>query len=313
MKTYKQHSSLRDQLARALLFLCLALPGGALAQTDDFNDDNDNGWTRYNPLQGPPSPNIVPMQYSLTNGTYRIFTTNASGNPANPGRGGSVREDVAYTDFYVTVDVVNFDPALDQAFGLLGRVREPGFTTTDGYALTYDHQGQDLDLTRFMNENPTGGGFGSGSVALEAGRSYRFVFIGKGPNFTGRVLQLPELTQLVEVVGAHTEFPSGYSGMVLYDNSGGMGRVDATFDNYLAQDVEPPRLSIEHGPFEGDILVTWAADIPTNFFLQGTTTLEPGFTWTNLPLANITEFEGKRIYNDNISTGPNKFYRLARP
>src|SRR5437899_12480833 len=86
------------------LFLLLAAccwPIDLSAQSDDFNDGNDNGWTRYDPLgdlgAGPQAT------FSFPNGAYRIQATKNPLFPSAVGvaRAGSLREDVTYTNFYV--------------------------------------------------------------------------------------------------------------------------------------------------------------------------------------------------------------------
>src|ERR1043166_4305869 len=85
----------------SLLALSLmVLPCSLKAQSDDFNDGNDNGWTRYDPLGGLGLG--AQATYTFPNGGYRI---QAMSNPAfpsavGPARAGSVRQDVSYTDFY---------------------------------------------------------------------------------------------------------------------------------------------------------------------------------------------------------------------
>ena len=56
----------------AFLLLVAALPAFLHAQTDDFNDGNDAGWTRFNP--------IGVGSFSVVNGGYRLQTS-PSPNP----------------------------------------------------------------------------------------------------------------------------------------------------------------------------------------------------------------------------------------
>jgi len=47
------------------------LPGNSGAQSDHFNDGNDHGWLRYDPIGSHPDhPDIA--SFTLANGTYRI-------------------------------------------------------------------------------------------------------------------------------------------------------------------------------------------------------------------------------------------------
>lgn len=173
-----------------LLGAAIALTPACLGQSDDFDDGNDTGWTRYDPLG---TVGLGPQgTYTFPNGGYRI---QASRNPliptdAGPARAGGYRPN-NYTDFYISADIVNWDESLDQAIGLLARMTQLGLGTTDGYALTYQVPDHDIDITRFTDE---GGGpngeltsipLSSEDITMMPGRSYRYVWIGKGSDFTG--------------------------------------------------------------------------------------------------------------------------------
>ena len=114
---------------RSVLVIVLALswwslPGYVEAQFDDFNDGDDRGWTRISPLAFLGVPGV----FTITNGGYRIQTIRPSPNPAmlGPPRAYSLRRDVVYTDFYESVDLVNWRDDLLQGFGLAARVSRPG-------------------------------------------------------------------------------------------------------------------------------------------------------------------------------------------
>jgi len=307
-------------MAAVLLFgACVSLtPLRSAAQTDDFNDGDDAGWERYDPL-GTLGLDAQ-TSYSFPNGAYRI---RANRDPllaqAGPARGGSYRTNV-YSDFYMSADIVNWDDSLDQAIGLLARMTQLGFLTTDGYALTYQTSDHDIDITRFTDEGaaeltsipltP------SDKITMVSGRSYRYVWIGKGPTFTVRIYELPNLTTpVLEATAIDDRYPSGVCGFLVYDNSSGnaAGVADATFDNYFALDVEPPRLTIRAGAFE-DIIVSWPADTPDNFVLQTTANLSTTpIAWTPITQGITVSPDGTRKeYYDTSSTGGNKFYRMER-
>jgi hypothetical protein len=147
--------------ALALLFttsFLAAFPMWA-ADSDDFNDGNDIGWRRNDPIS---EIGGTYAQHFLTNGAYRI---RALASPApgtggvGPGRAGSLRTNITYTNFYASVDLVNWDTNLTQSVGMISHIRDVGLGKTDGYALTFnfrsDHTGfGEIDVTRFMNENP---------------------------------------------------------------------------------------------------------------------------------------------------------------
>src|SRR5688572_28443696 len=98
------------------------------AQSDNFIDGNDTGWTRYDPLG---TVAVGPQRtYFFSNGTYLIRASRNSLIPASagPARAGSYRATNS-TDFYVTADIVNWDESMDQAIGLLARMTQLGLGT----------------------------------------------------------------------------------------------------------------------------------------------------------------------------------------
>lgn len=289
----------------------------AQLQIDDFTDGNDAGWTHYDPFASLGAPIA---QWSITNGAYRIQTVAPSPAPeaAGPGRAGSVRSEV-YTNFYLSVDIVNWNDTLAQSVGLLARIRTPGLGTTTGYAFTWDRgdptnsMDGDVDVSVITGEDPNGVSLmGSDQIHLEPGTSYRFVFIGRGPNLEGRVYQLPETnTPVVQVSGTDFTYESGSGGLVIYDNSdGGTNLCDATFDNFLATDVEVPTLRVEVDIF-GDAAVTWPAEA-ASYRLQSTGAL--GMSWIDIPSEEVVQL-GDRMsyYLGPLSSLPTAFYRLIRP
>jgi hypothetical protein len=288
----------------------------AFAQTDDFNDNNDLGWTRYDPIGSHPQ---FPDQatFTVTNGAYRIQTA-ASPLPGTvgPARAGAIRTDVSYTDFYATVDLVDWDETLQQSVGILARIRNPGLGMTDGYVLTYNFRGQDIDITRFTGEDPDGGNLalsGEDNLILEKGKKYRLVFWGKGTELGARVYDLANLDMpLVDCVGTDLTYPSGFCGLLVYDNSADANmRTDATFDNYFAVTEEPPKLQIVDLGF-GLLNIQWPGKA-ANFKLESTETLPAG-TWTPVD-ENFVEFFpdlDKFIYQFDGSVG-NQYFRLRKP
>lgn len=220
-------------LLAASTFVC-ALLGSVYGQTDNFNDGDDNGWSRYSPL----TPFGAGTIYTFPSGGYRIQAP-ASPNPAlvGPARGGSIRLDTSYTDFSISVDVVNWDNDLDQVFGLAARITTPGLSTTKGYILTYFPVADQLNIQRLDNESPVLLAGSATGVVLNPANDYRFVFRGIGANLFGEVFDLTDLSTPVATI-AQTDglYASGSGGLfVATSNTGApMGAGDATFDNYLA-------------------------------------------------------------------------------
>jgi hypothetical protein len=282
----------------------------ARAQTDNFDDHNDNGWTQYSPL----APFGVTTLFTFPNGGYRIQTTVPTGSGDNPGRAGTLRTDVIYSDFYVSVDVVDWKDDTRQAFGLLARIETPGLGTTTGYAFTYERgsgvtpTSGDLDISRLDGEAPHGVQTGPSAIHLDPSKDYRFVFLGQGPVLEGRIYELPNvMTPLITISGSDTTYASGSCGMVIYDNTGGNGVTDATFDNYFADREEPPHLSATLDPSFGEIEVSWPLTI-ANYVLEFSRVL-PATTWTVEP--DVVQLGDRNFHRSDASTGT-KFFRLRK-
>jgi hypothetical protein len=207
------------------------------------------------------------------------------------------------------MDIVNWDTNVNQAFGILARVTQIGLGTSDGYAMTWDAGGRDLDISRFTDEAPTGAAgqsSGGDQADLVSGRIYRMVFSGKGSQLFGEIYELPDLnTPLARVTADDPTYPSGVAGVIVYDNSSAQtGTTDTTFDNYFALPFQPPRLRVEPQPYQ-EFIISWPTD-PTNYVLQFCTEL--GVNWTDIT-QDITEADGRRSYYDN-SYLEKRFYRL---
>lgn len=294
----------------ATCLLIIAAAAWVQAQSDDFNDGDDEGWSPYAPLV----PLGIPTVFSFPSGGYRIQTTVATGNPNNPGRAGSLRMDVSYSDFYVAVDVVNWLDSTRQAFGVLGRIGTPGLGETAGYAFTYERgsgvtpTSGGVDISRLDGENPSTISSGENSIHLNPAKDYRIVFLGKGSALEGRIYELPNIkTPLITMTANDDRYGSGSCGLVVYDNSGGGGVTDATFDNYLALSEEPPVLTLSHTPGELPVRVSWPIRFE-GFRLEWSPVL-PAIEWTE---------EGDVLWTDSEwyfvgdSDAGNKFFRLIK-
>ena len=310
-------------LALPALALCFALVGSStnlFGQTDDFNDGNDTGWVRYDPL----AAFGLRATFSFPNGGYRIQTTYLTGMAENPGRAGTVLTNV-YSDFYASVDVVDWDETVPQSFGLLARVGTVGLQTTTGYAFTWDRGNPtnatagDVDISTITGEAPDGVSVtGSDSIHFEKGKKYRMVFIGRGAELEGRIYELPNVeTPVIAIIGTDSTYPSGQNGMVVFDNSGGQNKTDATFDNFYATDIEPPRIGMQND-FFGSYTLSWPAEA-SRFVLQSSTVLTGTETdWTDVPATEIFPpgVTGRYSYSmaadPKVGGLPRQFFRLIR-
>jgi len=280
------------------------------AQRDDFNSGNDNSWVRYDPISTYMGGILGPQNtWSFPNGGYRLQSAISPASALGPGRVASLRSDATYDNFYVSADVVNWDNSVDEAFGLMGRVKELGLGTTDGYALTYQTGDKTVDITRFTDESTSGGTVVSVDFEMLVGKQYRMEFIGEGTHFIGRIYELPDTKHAVlEVAGFDGMHVRGNCGLISIDNSGTGQTSDVTFDNYLATESEPPNLEIVRD-FFGDISVSW----PTNsigYNLQSSSAVI-GQSWDTIT-GPFSEYGG-RFYYFLGDPEEQKYYRLLHP
>jgi hypothetical protein len=308
------HSVAKKCILGSLLLAIPSLtPLPCAAQSDDFEGGISPNWLEYDPIADSGLGGVATFS-TPGNNSYRIQT---SPSPAptvvGPGRAGSIRTDFDYENFYISVDIVNWDNTRDQNIGILARLGEIGLGTTDGYAMTYQVQANDIAISGFTDEDPATPGvvptIGNDSVTFIPGESYRMVFIGQRQQLTARVYQLPDLdTPLADITGNDINFTAGECGLITF--SEGNDSTDVTFDNYFASDVEPPKLSIDISDF-GDLSVAWTTNSP-GYVLQGASVLESS-SWTNLPGPYPVvgdQFIWSRTDTFAEST---KFYRLQRP
>ena len=226
------------------------------AQTDNFDDGNSTGWTEVDVLAGVGAPG----SFSFPSGnTYRMEGATSPNQAAlGPSRIGALRADVIYTDFYQSIDIVDFDESLDQNIGMLARVKDPGLGTLDGYSFTYNPTDQQMFFTVITDEG--GPNLVDEEVLLDPGTPVRLVFQGTGNAFTCKIFDLSNLTTPVATMETtDSTWTTGASGIfVAADQNDPANSTDSTFDNYFAAAEEPePSTEIDIIGFEidGDELV----------------------------------------------------------
>lgn len=212
------------------------------AQFENFDDGNDNGWTRFAPL----APIGVAATFSfpddgLGGKAYRIQSAAPPISILGPARAGS-RVIQSYTDFTVAVDLIDWDNSLDQSIGFLFRTETLGIGTTTGYSMNYNAQqisggpGQ-IQFNKVTGEVPSGA-IRYAELNLEPGRGYRFCMTARGTTLIGQVYDLANLTSPIVTFSkedpVYSQGEAGlfnfYAGEATLDPVA--GRTDATFDNY---------------------------------------------------------------------------------
>jgi len=221
------------------------------AQTDNFDDGNSNGWTEADVLAAVGAAG----SFSFPDGnTYRMVGATSPNQAAfGQSRIGALRADVTYTDFYQTIDIVDFDESLDQNIGMLARVKDPGLGTLDGYSFTFNPTDQRMFFTVITDEG--GPNLVDKEVPLDPGTPVRLVFQGIGNAFTCKIFDLSDLTTpVVTMETTDSTWTTGASGIfVVADQNEPANSTDCTFDNYFAAAEEPePSTEIDIIGFEID-------------------------------------------------------------
>ena len=306
-------TSLRLATAAALSG-CLTLFAlqDARAGTDDFNDGNDTGWTRMDPISQIVGASSAALgnTWTFPGGTaYQLTAGPTPDAQAGPGRLGSVLTGETHTHFVCGVDLLpGWDARPNVAVGVLARI-QPGFGpgATSGYGFTYQTNGADVQISRLDNEEahevvpPV-------DVSLDPSQGYRLVLMGTGDYLEGRVYSLADLsTPLVVVFGNDATYAQGHSGLVIYDNGGGQGAT-ATFDNFSVTPLEPPALDVLTSP--GEFELQWPVDAVA-WTLEMSTTLETD-SWMAVPAEEISEFGGRWIHPRVIVGDAQRWFRLRR-
>lgn len=309
----------KTSLLLVVLGLCAATVG--LAQTDNFNNGHDDHWTHYDPLRGLGAPATA---FTFPGGnSYRIAAPPrpAALQQAGQARAGSLYSGSNYTDFYIEVDLVDWNNTIDQAVGILARITTPGLQMTDGYAFTIQVADTDISISRLDNEAPTDLLGSSKNFIPDPSKDYRMVFIGRGTHFIGRIYELPNVvTPVITTEGDDLMYASGVNGLVIADltslsNPAGVG-ADATFDNYRALSVEPPRLTVSYDPGQQGMRFSWPGEA-TGFVLEYATSF-PATQWFEAPADQIIAPFEEPFPNDpdykyyDFDITGSKFYRLRK-
>ncbi len=312
-------------------FYCAPTPPQAI--TDDFNDGNDTtpapAWTHVDPiaLAGVPGAAYSGATYTFPGGGYELF----SPHPLIPDAGGPRVNSVLpgiWTDFYLSVDVTDWDNTGHQLFGLIARAQNIGPGTTDAYLFTYENgnlgpTAGDFDVLRITGEGSTGAAQMEGAIPgqnsglhLVPGNSYRFVFIGKGYDFRAKVYQLPDTSNPIKDLLAKDLaelLPNGQVGLVVANDpsDGTQHSCRARFDNFFTE-VSEPRITLVGTNGTGNAVVSWPGNFASIWALQSSTNLNSG--WTEVKPKDVAYAGGLNVHTNlaPMAETDNTFYRLKR-
>jgi hypothetical protein len=295
------------------LALALLVPAGLYAQKDDFNDGDDAGWLQYDPLGS--QVGVAQNTWSFPSGKYRLQAAPTPNPAGGPGRVGSLRQDVSYSNFHLEVDVLDWNPDRTNALGLIARVQpNPAFGTLSGYVFGYVSGDHYLALVRVENERTkTISGSAAFPIVLVPGRGYRLTFTGKDAQMTGRLYDLSDLDHpLAEVPATDSRYLEGTCGLIAFSvNGGSFGPVDVTFDNYAGTDRSRPRLQMELSEFTfNQVVVRWPQFEGEGYTLQSASSPAADATWTDV--TNDIVPEGENFLHDAGPPTANTFFRLRK-
>jgi hypothetical protein len=299
----------------ALLVLTLTLMASSSlrAQKDDFDDGDDAGWTRYDPLGS--QVGVAQNTWSFPSGRYRLQAAPTPNPAGGPGRVGSFRQDVSYSNFHLEVDVLDWNASRTNAFGIIARVQpDPAFGTLSGYTFGYVTGDNYLALVRVDRERTRSiAGSLPFPIVLTPGHGYRFTFTGKGPQLTGRLYDLADLDHpLAEVPATDSTYLEGTAGLIAFGvNGGALSPVDVTFDNYAGTDRGRPRLQVEFSDFTfNQLYVRWPQFEGEGYTLQRAESIAANATWTDV--TNDIIPEGENFLYDAGVPASNVFFRLRK-
>ncbi len=200
-----------------------------LAQSDDFNDGNDTGWTRYTPL----APFGTGGSFSFPSGAYRI-TAPASPNPEvlGPARTGSLFPTTTFRRVQVEVDLFGWDNSLTQSVGVFARAADLGLGTTTGYTYNYNILSGFHQINMVLNE-AAARVVNESAYRLNPDHRYRMIFTAVENKFLGRIYSSTNSTVPVHsLFGLDDTHSSGRSGVFVFAIDP-FSRLDARFDNYV--------------------------------------------------------------------------------
>lgn len=248
-------TAIKEERLIAIDYLLFVPTSTGKTVADDFNDGNDTSptlnWTHVDPIFVASGGLSVPNTYDASTFKYQLKAAAANG-ALGLGQARTLSlPDCDYTDFYASVDLVDWSLTTVQAFGVLARTSDIGPGTTDGYAFGILSGGGVVSgqnyvrILRIQNEGtkdvPGSGPAGDSKMPipdLDPAKDYRLVFMGHGTDLEGRLYELPDVTTPIAVVKGNTAgdaiiLNSGRCGLLGFGSSTSFG-VDVTFDNYYA-------------------------------------------------------------------------------
>lgn len=221
-----------------------AAPSAAQAQSYNFDNGNDTGWTHLNPL----GKFGVSASYSFPDGGYRMSLPAFNHPQLSYSRAASLLEGTSYSEFHESVDATAWSP--NTSFGLLARVGNIGLGQTTGYSFFYNSQQSRLFVAFHVAEVAYSYSGTSVPMTLDPQKQYRMTFDGIGNDLTGSIFDLAHPGAALATISitdhattnppdntTHLPYLSGFSGLLLANV---VGPASVTYDNYSVSAVPEP-------------------------------------------------------------------------
>jgi hypothetical protein len=263
IKPLKSHSLARTGLAFAVALLAGPATSPLIAQTDNFNDGDDSGWTHYS-ITGFYVPAFPDPHYCPYGATAYTFPADDSGGKAyhveaapttwsvtgtdaygvKNARGGSYRASPTYTNrFRVGSDLLAWSTTGRPTVGFLWYTHDIYLGSTKGYAGTFSPNAANVYLSSLYNEGQAYyfASLTDGDITLKSTDRIRMeVSSHDGQTFAMTVYnQLEPNTPWASAIGSDSSYfgVGGICGYLIFneDYPANYG-VGATFDNYSASE-----------------------------------------------------------------------------
>lgn len=242
----------RNVLGGAVVASLIMIAPVARGQTDNFDDGDDVGWTRFTP-----AASTFSFPASSQGGLgYKLETTHLA--PA--GRVGSILNGPSIPDFTVSVDLVDWSNSLRQEMGVMARV-QPGpwaGLLPSGYSMIYVNRfsagSGGTDQLRIYRDGPSQHTLLTGSLGQFAQGTlvnpppdpllgdYRLVFGGYGDLLWGQIIDLNTMLPMSFSTGGASEtnkiwavdatYTTGQAGVIAVAGTTVGTVVNPTFDNF---------------------------------------------------------------------------------
>jgi hypothetical protein len=139
----------------------------------------------------------------------------------------------------------------------------------------------------------------------------RLVLIAENGNFSAALYKLDDLVNpIARLTASDSVYTTGTAGIFAYsDTDDATGPINAVFDNYRANPLSLPELSLELVGNDG-FQLTWP-DWAVHFSPTFSTTLD-NLPWERIPVSTLETGSGVLFHNGDRTLAPRKFFRLER-